>query len=128
MPRPRLPTARLEQTGAFVRNPQRRRERAKEPRPTEPLGDPPSCLDAAQRRAWRELAGLAPWLVDADRIALELTVRLLMHLRANGGLPAPHHAQLVNLLTRLGFTPADRSRINAPPPEEPVDPAEAFFN
>ena len=127
MPRPRLPTDRLELTGAFAKNPQRRAVRAGEPRPTVPLGDPPRQLDRAQSAVWRELAGLAPWLTAADRIALELTARLLVTLRANDGLPAPHHAQLVALLTRLGLTPADRSKINAPQPEEEVDPAEAFF-
>ena len=93
----------------------------------EPLGDPPRQLDRDQRATWRELARLAPWLVAADRIALEIAARLLVHLRANGGLPAPQLGQLVNLLVRLGFTPADRSRINAPQPEEEIDPAEAFF-
>jgi hypothetical protein len=127
MARPRLPTARLEASGAFLKDPQRRRARANEPRVTGPVGDPPAFLDGAQRAVWCELCALAPWLVSADRICLEVAVRLLADLRTQGGLPAPLLAQLMNALVRLGFTPADRSRIEAPPPELEFDPAEQFF-
>jgi hypothetical protein len=47
--RPR--TAVLELRGAFKAHPERARERAGEPRPTEPLGDPPARLKPSHQSA-----------------------------------------------------------------------------
>ena len=49
------PTAVLELRGAFKNHPKQARERAGEPRPTEPLGDPPKRLKPVDKAAWREM-------------------------------------------------------------------------
>jgi hypothetical protein len=127
MGRNRVPTAKLEVTGAFVRNPKRKAARRNEPAADDPVGDPPEHLDAAQRAAWVEVAALAGWLRAPDRVALEVAVRLLVTLRADGELSGAHTTALTGLLGKFGMTPSDRSRVSAPPPEEPEDPAEQFF-
>jgi hypothetical protein len=58
MTRPRKPTAVLEQGGAFVKDPQRKRARQNEPKPSGPIGDPPDHLDREEIQAWQYLASI----------------------------------------------------------------------
>jgi hypothetical protein len=128
MGRNRVPTAKLEALGTFVRNPKRRRERANEPEPTGPAGDPPEHLGADERAVWNELTLQCPWAMNSDRLALEVVCVLVAEHRRGGGLPGSKLAPLVGLLARLGLTPSDRSRVTAPPRDPSLDdPAEAFF-
>jgi hypothetical protein len=68
MSRPRTPTAVLELRGAFKNHPKQARERAGEPRPTEPLGDLPKRLKPADKAAWREMQEHGFWLTSADQL------------------------------------------------------------
>ena len=72
MARSRTPTAILEAKGSFLRNPKRKMARKNEPKPNGE-GEPPNSLTAAQKRAWRYLAGLlAPGVAKSmDRAAFE---------------------------------------------------------
>jgi hypothetical protein len=71
MGRPRKPTAVLELTGAFRKNPQRKRT---EPPTAGPLGDPPEHFTAEQAAVWHELASICPpgVLMRSDRVVVEI--------------------------------------------------------
>lgn len=117
MPRPRKPTALLELSGAFRKHPERKRPN--EPKPTGPLGAPPSRLSPDDRVAWFELDAINPAgvLTNADRWLVELAARLMARLRQHGlggenGLSAGQLAQLNRCLSQMGMTPADRSKVS----------------
>jgi len=114
MGRPRTATAVLELNGSFDKNPQRRRKH--EPKPSGPLGDPPKRLDTTERKMWRELEGMAPdkVLANSDRWLVEIVCRLMTRWVYKNRMPLNNGelAQLMQGLSRMGLTPADRSRID----------------
>jgi hypothetical protein len=73
----RKPTKLLDISGAFKKNPQRRRDA--EPTSSGPLGDPPERLPEAALPFWHELVAMAPTgvLQQSDRWAVELAARLM---------------------------------------------------
>lgn len=113
MGRPRIPSNVLELKGAFDKNPQRRRE---DPKVEAGLGAPPDYFNEAESEIWREIEASAPEgvLARSDRIAVEMLVSLLVKFRARESLKAAERAHMLNLLSRLGLTAADRSRVAAP--------------
>jgi hypothetical protein len=117
MPQRRVSTKVLKERGAYLRNPKRAAARAREPKYTGPLGDPPEKMSAAHKALWAELSAIVPSGVaeKSDRWMFEVLVCLMADFRkgvARGG----EVSQLLNLLAKLGMTPADRSRVavNAP--------------
>ncbi|HWR36382.1 MAG TPA: hypothetical protein VN622_10985 [Clostridia bacterium] len=116
MARPRKPTAQLERSGAFKHDPQRARERENEPVPSGPLGDPPENLKELQVEIWNELSGQAAEgvLTVCDRMYLEITCGLMARHRAGELLKAAEYNLIISCLGKMGMTPADRSKINAP--------------
>lgn len=126
MARPRTPTAKLELTGAFKRNPSRGRARANEPKPNTPLGQPPSEFNDSEKAIWFELKRIAPdkVLTGADRWLVEVCCKIMARLRSEGiggryGVTVGEVSQLMQGLSRMGLTPADRSRISIP--REPAE-------
>jgi hypothetical protein len=116
MPRPRKPTNLLMLSGALDHDRKRYADRTGEPADDRALGPPPETLEAPIRAAWLEIERLAPWLVFADRLAVELAARLLVFVRlagAGGASPA-HLSRLQAALGALGLTPADRSKVKMP--------------
>lgn len=116
MGRPRKPTAELELTGAFKKNPQR--SRPNEPKPSGPLGNPPARLSAGEKKAWFELAEIIPpnVLANSDRWAVEIACRIMARIWEDGiggkhGVSVGELAQLNQLVGRMGMTPADRSKV-----------------
>jgi len=116
MGRPRKPAALQELTGAYKKNPQRRRV---EPVPTGPLGDPPERLSKEEKSAWHELVAIAPpgVLKNADRMVVELASRLLARVWKEGiggrsGLAPGELSMLEKLLSKMGMSPADRSKVD----------------
>ncbi|HEN8733336.1 TPA: hypothetical protein U8207_001723 [Pseudomonas putida] len=111
MARPRKPTNVLELTGAFKKDPQRRREDA------EPVGEltaPPAHINGAVLHAWKEIAKYAPRdvLTNSDRLTLELAANLLAQFRTNPlDFPAAKLVRLEAMLGKFGMTPADRSKV-----------------
>lgn len=81
--RPRKPTAVLEDTGAFAKDPQRRAARENEPQPNGPIGEPPDYFNQTEVAIWAEFVDEAPdgVLTKADRKVLELAVRLTAKIR-----------------------------------------------
>lgn len=112
MARPRKPTNVLKITGAAQAHPERIRARAEEPIDDRPLGPPPEWLRPDQKVAWLEIERLAPWLAQADRLAVEVTAVLLVTFRvAQSSMTPALVTRLEAMLGRLGLTPADRSKV-----------------
>lgn len=101
-------------TGAFERNPKRRKARANEPAVTTPLGEPPEHLDEAARARWRDIAEQAPWANGSHRGAAEVTAVLWAKFRRNE-LTAPDIKTLMANFRLFGLTPADASKVSMPP-------------
>jgi hypothetical protein len=122
MGRPRKSTAEHVLSGAFERHPERKAERANEPKPDGPLGEPPACFDPQSRTGqlliciWHELIAQAPAgvLTSADRLWVELACRAL-HLTRTGCAKSADRNLLLALLGRMGMNPADRSKVNIAP-------------
>lgn len=111
MARPRKPTAALELAGAFDRNPNRKRE--DEPRPETPIGEPPEHLGEVGAAIWHEMVREGFWLTSADAFMLEIAVKYMTVFRS--GVSDPKLVTpLINVLNKLGFGPAERSKIKAP--------------
>ena len=117
MPRPRKPTESLILAGAFKKDPQRTRPIG--PKSETALGDPPDHLSDDECAIWHEAAHHAPAnvLTGADRWLLSRFVQLELRVRL-GTISASDSALHVRILSLLGWTPADRSRIHA---EKPTD-------
>lgn len=134
MTRPRTPTQVLEMSGAFDKNPQRRR---RDPRPAGPIGSAPVHLDEQERQLWNEFRRKAPErvLTAADRFLLEIICQLMARQRFPGkpcgcgakGLCPTCNATgfvgrcplsngelnaLMQGIAKLGFTPVDRAKIS----------------
>ena len=125
MARPRKSTKQKEVAGAFKHDPQRRPEN--EPVPTGDIGLPPEHFGEAQQLIWFEIIGLVPdgVLTNMDRIALEGACATLECIReiSRGAIvigdkgvairfSSAMHQTLISYLSRMGMTPADRSRVN----------------
>lgn len=115
MARPRTPTRVLELRGAYKKDPQRKKARAGEPHVTEPMGQPPDCLDEAERARWHEVAEWGKdWLRVHHRGIVEQLCRLWM-LDRRGKATGAQQALLVSCWGRLGLTPSDESKVKVPP-------------
>ncbi len=119
MPAYRKPTELLALSGAFEKNPQRRRPVG--PKSPHPIGEPPACLAPDGAATWREFVANAPAgvLTSGDRLALECLACLVAKGRRPGGLSGAELGQLRGFLSELGATPASRSKVL------PAGPAEA---
>lgn len=108
----RVPTVVLEARGGFEHRPSRKEARAKEPKPTQPIGRPPKTFTKTQKLVWKEIIKQCHpgVLCLADTIWLEMTVRLVCQLR-EGSISNQGMMQLQSCLSKLGMNPADRSRV-----------------
>lgn len=139
MPRPRTPLPIAEATGAIQKNKKRFAGRDNVPQPTGPIGEPPNHFDDVDRDLWREVVGLpAPGiLTSADRILVEVTVKLLRRLRGikrqeeyrAEPLTGVEMGHLRACLGSMGCTPADRTRVHAGDDgkDKPQDPLAVLF-
>ena len=124
MPRHRLPQAKAEVSGAALKNPATFKDR-RAPSGLGPIGAPFPQMTEAQATVWRELACDLPWLNAGHRTLLRLACILSARLdQADVGVNQIQTLSAV--LSKLGATPVDETRINhAPEPDE--DPAERWF-
>jgi len=139
MPRPRKPTEILELNAAFRHDPKRGRERAHEPKPNGPLGEPPKHLSAGAKAAWVELQQIVPAkvLTSADRWLVEFCCKIMADLRKHGrasrrnpnGVPGCDSAQLLQGLSKMGLSPSDRSISRKIKNSDPADSGDSqgFF-
>ena len=115
----------LDARGSFAKHPERKRARANEPKPTGPLGDPPSALNATASRAWMEIVANCPpgVLTQMDRHIVEMASKLIADMRGNWkNFGATKAGQLRSCLSLLGMTPVDRSRLKVEQPGPTDDP------
>lgn len=104
----------LELKGSFKHNPDRAKSRSKEPKVKEGIGKPPPGLDPLELECWIELAYVGPQniLTVVDRPIVEHGARVMAKLRRLEVYDDyKAMSQLMNVLARLGKTPADRSRV-----------------
>ncbi len=122
MARPRTPTSIQELKGAYKKDPQRFKDREEEPKPEGPLGAPPFGFDEELEAIWREIDGMVPArvLTIADRWLVELACRTMRDVRQGSALASERNL-LLSCLSRMGLTPADRSRIAVPKQTEETD-------
>jgi len=123
MARPRTPTTVLENRGAFINHPERREDRANEPTPNAPIRkSAPKSLSVEEGKVWGEFLKKVPAgvLGDCDEYWLAMAVRLECKER-KGTIGIGERTQYMNLLSRLGMNPSDRSKVMARPVAKPED-------
>lgn len=124
--RPRLAAGVASVTGADKRSPGRFADRAK-PKVLS-LGLAPKTFTAEEIEIWKEFNADFPWLGRSDRAIVKLAVLLQCQIDKMGmQTPAGMIAQMRLLLSSMGGTPVDRSKV-ASPDEEETDPADEFLN
>jgi len=125
MARPRLPEKVAAVTGADKRSPGRFKGRSAPV--VRSLGPAPKRFTDEQREIWNEFNEDMPWLGRSDRRVVGLAVMLQDVIDAGGDVPIAVYAQMRMLLSSMGGTPVDRSKVSAPE-EESADPADEFVN
>jgi len=91
------------------------------------LGPAPKRFTEEQREIWNEFNEDMPWLGRSDRRVVGLAVMLQNQIDTEKEVPVAVFAQMRMLLSSMGGTPVDRSKVSAPE-EESADPADEFVN
>ncbi|MBB5331793.1 hypothetical protein [Tunturiibacter gelidoferens] len=133
MARPRKTLEELKLSGTFQQNKARYSHMLPSAEPTaahpatEGLGEPPSHLKAADKKAWHEVVAMTfpGTLEQKDRLLVEIASQLLVKQRA-GTIKVAELKQLTTILT--GFQSRSRATTSvAPTPNESIDPSDEFF-
>lgn len=91
------------------------------------LGPAPKRFSDAEREIWNEFNADFPWLGRSDRRVVGLAVKLQHMIDTDPECPIAVYAQVRMLLSAMGGTPVDRSKV-ATPEDEASDPADEFLN
>src|SRR3954447_7431431 len=125
MPRPRTPREKARITGADLNHPSRF-ARQSAPR-TVPLGSPSDRMNDGQRAAWERFRREVPWLMESDRVLVEIASYLRARIMIGEEVGIGALNQLRMCMAQMGATPADRSKVALP--DDPDEaPADRFFN
>jgi len=124
MARPRLPVAVATVTGADKRSPGR--FAARSALSVKSLGPAPKRFTPEQIEIWNEFNEDFPWLGRSDRRVVGLAVMLQNQIDTEKEVPVAVFAQMRMLLSAMGGTPVDRSKVQAPEDNE-SDPADEFL-
>lgn len=119
--RPRKPTQVLELSGAFKKDPQRKRARANEPQPLGSLPPYPGSMEGGtQEDAYNLIVATAPpgVLTDADLITV-LELSRILCLSWRDACTASERHLLLATLGKLGMNPSDRTRLQVAPEKKP---------
>lgn len=122
---PRLPADVATITGADKRSPGRFEGRST-PK-VKSLGPAPKRFTDSQTKIWNELNDDFPWLGRSDRRVVGLAVLLQHRIDTEQDVPVGVFAQMRMLLSAMGGTPVDRSKVTAPD-DKPYDPTDEFLN
>lgn len=122
MPNHRTPVAKAKVTGAAIKDPGRHAERS-EPA-GKSLGEASGFLDEHGQRAWEGFKRELPWLMESDRPIVEVCSIVRGELLSGDDVGVTRLSMYQSMLSKLGATPADRSRILMQDEEE----ADEFFN
>ena len=125
MARPRLPQAKAEASGAALKNPGRFKGR-RAPKNTRPVGKPYKGMTDDEVRYWNELVAELPWLHSGHRLLLRVACRLAAGLDGDDFGVSKAQA-LSSILSKLGATPVDETKVMHGDGDGDEDPAEAFF-
>jgi hypothetical protein len=132
MGRTRKTTQQHELSGSFDAHPERKAARALEPKPQGALGTAPKCFTVeggcsaytSERliAIWNEIVSEVPpgVLTISDRKHVELACRLLYRIRKDQA-KSGDYSRLDVLLGKMGMNPADRSKVNIVPGQQPTD-------
>ena len=122
MGRTPYPRAILELKGVKNNHPERFRIRENEPENINPVGDPPENLSDSERNIWMRIVeeSIKGVLGQADRIAVELACKPYVWVD-EGTATGVDFNQLIKLLSQFGMTPADRSKLSIPKPDNDGD-------
>lgn len=124
MPRQRTPKAKAVVSGAAAKNAARFKDR-KGPKGNRPLGEPYATMTAEQKVAWAEIQYEMPWLTSSDRIMVRLACSWIARMEEDD-LGVAASSALASILSKLGATPVDVSKVNHGDSEE-EDPSDEFF-
>lgn len=119
MANPRTPVAKARVTGAAEKNPQRHKGRS-DPK-TIPLEQPSSFLGENARSAWEGFRREMPWLAESDRAIVEIAATIRGRLLGGEEVGITALNMLQSILSKMGGTPADRSKVGAPDEAEDED-------
>jgi hypothetical protein len=124
MARPRLTPAKAEAGGAAVINAGRFKDR-KSPKRRRPLGEPYATMDDNQCVYWAEFQMEMPWLSSGDRLLVRAACQLASRMD-DGDLPVAAISTLGTILSKLGATPTDITKVQHGDDED-EDPDEHHF-
>jgi hypothetical protein len=111
MARSRTPKDKAEVSGAAAKNPQRFRDRAA-PKRTRPVGEPYKNMTESQCEAWAEFSYECPWLTSSDRQLLRLACVYSARMNDEGEIGVSAVNTFSALLSKLGATPADKTKVS----------------
>lgn len=110
MPNHRTPLAKAEASGQTINHPSRFAGRAG-PKRTRPVGEPYSRMSEGERGYWEEFRRELPWLNSGHRVVLGLACRLAWESETDPDFPVRKVQALSSLLTKLGATPVDETKV-----------------
>ena len=116
MPRPRTPVDKAVVTGAAQLHPERHASRSK-PKSTRAIGEPYAKMSDAEKAQWYEFVRDLPWLNSSHRVLVRVACRLTVALDTDDFGVSKAQA-LSSILSKLGATPADESRVSMPVDDE----------
>jgi hypothetical protein len=119
MSNPRLPVEKAKVTGAAVKNPGRHADRRK-PKGTRSIGEPYAAMSDAEKIQWHEFVRDLPWLNSSHRVLLRLACKLAADMDGDDFGVSKAQA-LGSILSKLGATPADESKVTVPDDEPEAD-------
>lgn len=125
MAKPRLPQAKAEASGAVLKN-AGRFEGRKGPKKPKPIGEPYLKMTEAQKDVWSEMVGDMPWLNSSHRVLLRLACYHAARLDEGGDFGVSATQALSSILSKLGATPVDETKVNHGDGDD-EDPADEFF-
>lgn len=124
MARNRLPQSKARVSGAVVKNAGRFKDRAT-PKGARPVGSPYATMTAEEIVYWHELVGELPWLHSRHRVLLRMACVLSARMET-GEVGVEAMKTLSALLSKLGATPVDETKVNHARDDE-EDPTDEFF-
>ena len=124
MAKPRIPKMKAEVTGAALQNPAR--FEARNDPSVAHLGAPSAYLSEDAKRAWGCFTAELPWLVESDRALLEVASTIRARFWTGDPVGINSLQTFSAILSKLGATPADRSRVTMP--SAPDEHSEFFDN
>lgn len=125
MANPRTPAAKAAVSGAAAKNPQRHRHR-KTPKGPKAIGAPYKGMTKEQVAVWKEQVENMPWLHAGHRLLLRQVCILAARMATDPEMGVSAMQALGSLLSKLGATPVDETKVNHGSGED-EDPDDKHF-